>query len=232
MAPKALTDEQKNYRISPEDNLGAGGDISKARNNIAAIKLLKKLQAEDNRLATNEEKAVLAKYVGWGGLKQIFDRAMLYRLDRGTGGYYNQEQNTQFENWKKKYGNLAKEVKDLLPEDEWEAAAHSILNAHYTSAEVISKGLWPLAERLGFKGGVAIEASAGIGNIMGLSPDSIADKIKWGAVELDKTTGAMLEKLYPQAKVFIQGFEKAPIKDNSADLVISNFPFDKDWASG
>ena len=118
-----------NYRISPADGVGAGSLREKCRANLAAIKLLRQLQAE-NRPATGEEKSALVRYVGWGGLSQIFSPAT---------------------DWQKE--NL--ELSALLSDDEFRAARASTLNAHYTSGEVIH-AMYAAAERLGFNGGLSL----------------------------------------------------------------------------
>lgn len=189
-------DSVKNHRIGKDDELVVGGDKAKIKANIAAIKLLKKLEAE-NREATPDEKKVLAKYVGWGGLKNVFSP---YHSD------------------------YVPELKTLLTKDEYEAAERSILNAHYTDRAVIEK-MWKLAEKLGFKGGKVGEFGAGIGHFLGLVPDNLVNKTKFRAVELDSITGRLLKKLYPEADVTVAGLQDTRIPNNSLSLVIGNVPF-------
>ena len=196
-SPKANDPDAVNHRIGKEDELIAGGDVSKIKANLAALRLLKKLEAE-NRNATADEKKVLAKYVGWGGLPQVFE-----------WGHSNYD-----------------ELRELLTKEEWDSARGSTLNAHYTERGVIEQ-MWRLAEKLGFKGGKAGEFGAGIGHFLGLVPDSLAAKTKFRAVELDSVTGRMLQKLYPQADVTVAGLEDTRIANNSLSLVIGNFPFAK-----
>lgn len=196
-SPKANDPDAVNHRIGKDDELIAGGDVSKIKANLAALRLLKKLEAE-NRNATADEKKVLAKYVGWGGLPQVFE-----------WGHSNYD-----------------ELRELLTKEEWDSARGSTLNAHYTERGVIEQ-MWRLAEKLGFKGGKAGEFGAGIGHFLGLVPDSLAAKTKFRAVELDSVTGRMLQKLYPQADVTVAGLEDTRIANNSLSLVIGNFPFAK-----
>jgi len=196
-SPKANDPDAVNHRIGKDDELIAGGDVSKIKANLDALRLLKKLEAE-NRNATADEKKVLAKYVGWGGLPQVFER-----------GHRNYD-----------------ELRELLTKEEWDSARGSTLNAHYTERGVIEQ-MWRLAEKLGFKGGKAGEFGAGIGHFLGLVPDSLAAKTKFRAVELDSVTGRMLQKLYPQADVTVAGLEDTRIANNSLSLVIGNFPFAK-----
>lgn len=203
-----LTPEQRNHFIAPDDTIVPGGDISKARANIAAIKLLRKLEGE-NRNATPEEKKILAQYVGWGGLPSVFDDGAASLRERKTSGrWLSPDQEQQLTGWSKKWGSLYDDVKKLLTEEEWNAAARSTINAHYTSREVIS-GMWEIAKRLGFDGGIAEETSAGIGHFVGLEPQDLAAKTRWKLIELDELSGRMLKKLYPQADVQITGFERA-----------------------
>lgn len=172
-----------------------GGDVSKTKANIAAIKLLKELERDD-RAATPEEKKILAQYVGWGGLPNVFK----------PGDRFHQQ------------------ISELLTPEELAAARASTINAHYTDRSVISS-MWKLAERLGFHGGKVGEFGAGVGHFLGLIPDSLADQTKFRAVELDSVSGRILQKLYPAANVTVGGLEKTRIANNSLDMVIGNFPF-------
>ena len=187
-----------NFRITPETEIVPSGEIGKTRANIAAIRVLKKLEAE-NRAATAEEKAILAKYTGWGGLPKVFE----------WGNPFNQE------------------LRDLLTREEYDAARASTINAHYTSREVISE-MWSAAARLGFDGGRVGEFGAGVGHFLGLIPDKLANKTLFRAVELDSITGKILKHLYPGADVTVDGLEHTKIPNNSLDMVIGNFPFAKE----
>jgi len=207
---------------SGEDWIPSGAK-AKANANLAAIRLLKRLEAE-KRNPTPDEKSVLAKYVGWGGLKQVFDTGKeAYR----TRPPWNSEQQREYDAWEKQWGKLYDEVKAELTEDEWERARASILNAHYTSRTVIN-GLWQAVQRLGFTGGKVLETSAGIGHFIGLQPAALREVSRWQAVELDTVSGRILAKLYPQANVQVTGFQDARIPVNSVDLIVGNVPFAKD----
>ncbi len=196
------------------------GDKSKVRANLDAIKLLRQLEAE-NRNATPEEKAVLARYTGWGGLKPIFDEGKAYYRKRAP---YTDEQKRESANWEKDWGKLYDETKATLTEEEHGNAARSILNAHYTSRDIIN-AMWGAVQRLGFKGGKVLEPAAGAGNFIGLTPEGLRGKVRWNAVELDSMSARLAQKLYPEARVQATGFEKARLAPNSQDLVISNVPF-------
>ena len=177
-----------------------GGAKQRFKNNIEAIKLVNRL-INTQKEATADEKKVLAKYVGWGGLAQVFD-----------------EHNTA---WQREY----KELKDVLSVEEYAAAKGSVLNAHYTSKTVID-GIYKVLTRFGVKGNNRIlEPAMGTGNFFGFMPQEIADGAKLYGVELDRVTGKIATKLYPQAKIQIKGFEETAFQDNSFDLMVTNVPF-------
>ena len=177
-----------------------GGAKQRFRNNLEAIKLVNRL-VNTQKEATDDEKKVLAKYVGWGGLAQAFD-----------------EHNAA---WQTEY----KELKDVLNDEEYAAAKGSVLNAHYTSKTVID-GIYKALERFGVKGNNRIlEPAMGTGNFFGFMPQEIADGAKLYGVELDRVTGKIATKLYPQAKIQIKGFEETAFADNSFDLMVTNVPF-------
>ena len=177
-----------------------GGAKQRFKNNVEAIKLVNKL-VNTQKEATADEKKVLAKYVGWGGLAQAFD-----------------EHNVA---WQNEY----KELKDVLNDEEYAAAKGSVLNAHYTSKTVIG-GIYKALERFGVKGNNRIlEPAMGTGNFFGFMPQEIADGAKLYGVELDRITGKIATKLYPQAKIQIKGFEETSFADNSFDLMVTNVPF-------
>lgn len=222
--------EDRNHVIASGDIIVPAGKVSRINANIKALELSRKLEAE-NRNPSPEEKKVLAQFSGWGSLAQDvfdFDRSIAYDRDKnGTLPSYAPGDAEKYRKWFERVGKkLHPDLGGILSKEEWEAAKASTLNAHYTSREVITQGLWSIAERLGIKGGRIVEPSAGIGHIIGLMPESIARRAVIQAVELDKTSGDMLKRLYPEANVQITGFQNArAMKDNSADLVISNFPF-------
>ena len=177
-----------------------GGAKQRFKNNIEAIKLVNRL-INSKKEANDDEKNVLAKYVGWGGLAQAFD-----------------EHNTA---WQNEY----KELKDVLSVEEYAAAKGSVLNAHYTSKTVID-GIYKALERFGVKGNNRIlEPAMGTGNFFGFMPQEIAEGTKLYGVELDRVTGKIATKLYPQAKIQIKGFEETSFADNSFDLMVTNVPF-------
>ena len=177
-----------------------GGAKQRFKNNIEAIKLVNRL-INSKKEATADERKVLAKYVGWGGLAQAFDEHNLA--------------------WQNEY----KELKDVLSVEEYAAAKGSVLNAHYTSKTVID-GIYKALTRFGVKGNNRIlEPAMGTGNFFGFMPQEIANSAKLYGVELDRITGKIATKLYPQAKIQIKGFEETAFQDNSFDLMVTNVPF-------
>ncbi|MFT9078135.1 helicase-related protein, partial [Ethanoligenens sp.] len=189
--------QRANFRIS-DDALGAGGKKAKYGYNLAAIRLLKTLEAE-GRFATLEEQETLSRYVGWGGVPQAFD-----------------EQNTQ---WADEYA----ELKSLLTGEEYADARASTLNAHYTSPVVI-KAMYETLARMGFHTGNILEPGCGVGNFFGLLPESMAASKLYG-VEIDSITGRIARQLYPQADITIDGFERTDQPDSFFDLAVGNVPF-------
>ena len=189
---------QNNYRISPADGVGKGSPKEKCRANLAAIKLARKLQAE-NRPATQEEKSALVRYVGWGGLPQIFNPAT---------------------DWQAESLELAK----LLSKEEFRLARASTLNAHYTSGEVI-QGMYAALERLGFKEGRILEPACGIGHFIGFMPESMQSQSVITGIEIDPVTAQIAKALYPDADIRNEPFEKANLADEFFDVAISNIPF-------
>ena len=190
----------RNYRIRREEGLGEGSLKQKFRDNIAAIQVVRQLQLED-RSATDDENRLLVKHVGWGGIPQVFASPLPAE-------------------WR----NEGEELKALLTPDEYEAARASTLNAHYTSATVIS-GIYDAVERMGFDGGRILEPAVGIGHFFGLMPEEISRRSRLTGIEIDPVTAAIAQRLYPDADIRAQGFERAALLKESFDLAISNVPF-------
>ena len=185
-----------NFRIT-DDHLGEGGPKEKFARNIAAIETLFTLEAE-NRNATPEEQGTLSQYVGWGGLADAFD--------------------PNKDSWAREYAQL----KALLPEQDYEMARASTLNAHYTSPTVI-RAIYDTLGQMGFKSGNILEPSVGIGNFFGMLPEAMQDSRLYG-VELDSITGRIAQKLYPEAEITVAGFETTDRRD-FYDLAVGNVPF-------
>lgn len=194
-----VEDELAENYVIKGDNWGLGGPKEKCQKNLAAIKLMKELEFAD-RQATAEEQEVLAQYVGWGGIPQVFEEAN--------------------DSWHSEYTQL----KDLLTEKEYESAYSSVLNAHYTSPAVI-RSMYKALEQFGFKGGNILEPACGIGNFLGAAPESIRSNSKYTGIELDSITGRIAKQLYPQSNIQICGFENAKLKEGYYDVAIGNVPF-------
>ena len=187
----------QNFHIT-DDHLGEGGPKAKYQANVAAIKLLKYLE-ETTGQATPEQQEVLSRYVGWGGVPDVFDPAK--------------------ESWAKEYA----ELKELLTPEEYAAARASTLNAHYTSPTVI-RAMYAAVEQMGFRTGNILEPSMGVGNFFGMLPESMGESKLYG-VELDSITGRIARQLYPNARIEVNGFEKTQYPDGVFDLAIGNVPF-------
>jgi len=228
MGEKGPTVVKENNRIEPDETIAPSGKVARIRANVRAIELSKEI-AKTDRQATKEEKKVLQQYVGWGALSEnVFKPEWTKAVDRNGSnpyGWWDSDEVKQFEKWKELVGNkLYPGLGGILTEKEWAAASSSVLNAHYTDRAVID-GMWKMAERIGITGGNILEPAGGIGHFFGLMPEYIASASNLTGVELDKISGQIFQQLYPNAKIKISGFEKSKIKDNSQDLIISNFPF-------
>ncbi len=186
-----------NYRIT-NDDLGAGSPKENFRANLEAIRTLKRLLAE-NALASPADQEILSGYVGWGGLPQAFD-----------------ENNAA---WSAEYAQL----KEILTEEEYRAARASTLNAFYTPPMVI-RSMYEALARMGLSGGNVLEPSCGIGNFMGMVPDSMQD-IRMYGVELDGISAGIARQLYQKNPIAAQGFEETQFPDSFFDAVIGNVPF-------
>ncbi|MBU2851152.1 DUF2958 domain-containing protein, partial [Acidithiobacillus ferrivorans] len=216
-------------------------ELSALTDNVSAIRMLKTLEIE-RRDATDAEKAVLSRYTGWGGLSNLFAlelpegrfinanpvganasgpvrnayvRTMIALcpdlVDRSDGYYVNATENANAER--------------LLTVEEWASARASVNNSHFTSPDVIS-AMWDSLLPVLPDGPLEIlEPSAGIGNFLAFAPPSVIERATITAVELDGISGRILQKIYPDAKVHVQGFETAPLRHRAYDLIISNVPF-------
>lgn len=181
-----------------ENEVETVGKKERFRRNIMAIQLLKKCQ-EENRFATPEEQIILSKYVGWGGLSEAFD-----------------ENNSA---WATEYLELS----SVLTPEEYASARESTLTAFYTPPEVIT-AIYKAMEQMGFKEGNLLEPSCGIGNFIGMLPDSMQDSKIYG-VELDTISAGIAQQLYQKTTIAAQGFEETNLPDSFFDGVVGNVPF-------
>jgi len=194
--PEIPYESRINYKIK-DDYLGVGTTKERFKNNINAIKVLKKCEMED-RYATPEEQEILSKYVGWGGLADAFDVSKL--------------------NWNNEYN----ELKSLLTEDEYNLAKDSVLTAFYTPPVVI-KAMYKVLSNIGLEKGNILEPSCGIGNFIGMLPNN--EKLKIYGVEIDDISGRIARQLYQKSSIAIQGFEKTDYSNSFFDVAIGNVPF-------
>ena len=188
-----LDADGRNYRIT-DDHIGEGAPLERFQRNLDAIRTLKAVEAE-NRAATAEEQAVLAQYVGWGGLADFFD-----------------EKNPRYA-----------ELKELLTDAEYAAARESTLTAFYTPPVVI-RGIYAALGQMGFTQGNILEPACGIGNFLGMLPESMSGSKLYG-VELDDLSGRIARQLYQRSSIAVQGYEKTAFPDNFFDVAIGNVPF-------
>ena len=188
-----LDADGRNYRIT-DDHIGEGAPLERFQRNLDAIRTLKTVETE-NRSATAEEQAVLAQYVGWGGLADFFD-----------------EKNPRYA-----------ELKELLTDAEYAAARESTLTAFFTPPVVI-RGIYAALGKMGFTQGNILEPACGIGNFLGMLPESMSGSKLYG-VELDDLSGRIARQLYQKSSIAVQGFEKTAFPDNFFDVAIGNVPF-------
>ena len=193
LLPQIPKDQRSNYRIT-DPELGYGTASEKYAANVAAIRMLKRIE-DEGRLATPVEQEILSRYVGWGGLADCFD-----------------EKHSKY-----------RELKALLSEEEYAAARASSLTAFYTSP-VIIQAMYQALEQMGFRKGNILEPSCGVGNFIGMIPESMAGSHAYG-VELDFISGRIAQQLYQNSSIAVTGFEKVQMPDNFFDVAIGNVPF-------
>ena len=195
--PEIPTSDRNQFKIT-NDNLGEGSPREKFNNNVEAIRVLKKCE-EENRFATPQEQEILSKYVGWGGLPQAFDE--------------------KDSSWSNEYSIL----KNLLDEKEHSQARESTLTAFYTPPVVI-RSMYKALENMGLKTGNILEPSCGVGNFIGMLPDSLEDCKLYG-VELDSISGRIARQLYQKSTVAVQGYEDTNLPNSFFDVAVGNVPF-------
>ena len=195
--PEIPISDRNQFKIT-NDNLGEGSPREKFINNVEAIRVLKKCE-EENRFATPQEQEILSKYVGWGGLPQAFDE--------------------KDSSWSNEYSIL----KNLLDEKEYSQARESTLTAFYTPPVVI-RSMYKALENMGLKTGNILEPSCGVGNFIGMLPDSLEDCKLYG-VELDSISGRIARQLYQKSTVAVQGYEDTNLPNSFFDVAVGNVPF-------
>ena len=193
LLPEIPREQRTNFHIT-DPELGYGTASEKYAANVAAIRMLKRIE-DEGRLATPVEQEILSRYVGWGGLADCFD-----------------EKHSKYQ-----------ELKALLSEEEYAAARASSLTAFYTSP-VIIRAMYQALEQMGFREGNILEPACGVGNFIGMIPDSMADSHAYG-VELDSISGRIAQQLYQNSSIAVTGFEKVQMPDSFFDVAIGNVPF-------
>lgn len=188
------------YVLTTDDRIGQGGLAEKYQDNLRALALVKSLEKE-HRHAVGDELRTLARYVGWGGLKGVFDPA------------------------NKQWGNQHKELRAMLTDSEWNAASRSQLDAFYTDPKIV-KSIYGAIHKMGFTRGRVIDPSVGVGNFFGLMPEEMRKNSNLHGVELDILTSQIVSALYPSAKIAkATGFQSFNMPAGYFDLVVGNPPF-------
>jgi len=190
---------QHNYRITEADGLGSGSLKVKCRDNLTALELLKRIEADDRR-PTPAERRALIRYVGWGGLPQVFD--------------------TRNDAWLTERQRL----EQLLTPEELESARATTLNAHYTAPGVVS-AMYDALRRLGFSQGRVLEPALGLGHFIGLMPDDLHARSRITGIEIDSVTARLAKLLYPDADIRHKPFEESVLPDGGFDVAVGNVPF-------
>lgn len=191
------TDE---FSVTDDDRIGMGTVSEKFADNMRAIRLLRTL-ASERRNAVGEERNTLARYVGWGGLKGVFD--------------------SQHKKWGRQHAAL----RELLTDAEWNAASRSQLDAFYTKPIVVN-AMYAAVQQLGFQHGRTLDPGVGVGNFFGLMPSSMRERSTLHGVELDVLTSQIVSALYPRAAIAkATGFENYKMPGGYFDMVIGNPPF-------
>ena len=196
--------ERTDHVITDENDFPTSS-IARWDANIAAIRLSKELEGE-NRTATPEERAVLARYSGFGD--SAFRQGLQYAWD---------------EPWRRR----KEELEDLVTPEELQGIKESHNTAFYTTPEV-ARSMWTTLSNMGadrLERPKVLEPSAGSGRFLGLQPAAMAQKSERTAVEIDPMTANILKHTYPETKVYNAGFQEAPLPDDHFDIVISNVPF-------
>ncbi|MEB7428312.1 hypothetical protein NGC25_13615 [Enterococcus faecalis] len=172
----------------------------KINDNVEAIRLLRKLENE-KRTPTQEEKFVLSKYVGWGGLSEVFD----YRKEHDS------------------YKTIREELQRLVTEEEYEQLEESVLKAYYTDPMIV-EGIYKKIKAMGFQSGNVLDPAMGTGNFFSAMPQELKGNVSLTGVEIDSITGKIARYLHDDANVFIQPFQDVQLKEKSFDLIVGNIP--------
>lgn len=209
------------FRPASQKDLAPSGEKARARANVAAVRTLRQIQAED-RPATPAEQKILARWSGWGALPIV----LADKPEPTDGAFRDADGNpdpAKYARALKKWESFAEErtaVRELLSDEEWAAARANTLNAHYTDHELV-RPLWGLVRELGFDGGNVLEPGSGSGNFIGSAPEGA----RMTGIELDPTTAAISQLLYPDARIINDSFGDVRMPNSYFDLAIGNVPF-------
>lgn len=216
VSPVKVQRNRNNYSFGENHIDVPAGDVAKLKANIDAIRTLREVE-NSGKPATEQQKAKLVRYVGWGGLASALDENKFKASNRPWGADTN---------WNAKYLPYYKQLKEILSPEEFKSAIQSTTTSHYTPEPII-RNLWNIVQRVGFTGGMVSEPSMGVGHILGLMPKEIAGSSQISGFEIDSLSGRISKTLYPDANAKVQGYE-TEFAPQSKDLVITNVPFGKD----
>ncbi|WP_282827651.1 helicase-related protein [Gulosibacter sediminis] len=193
----ALEDDAVSFRPDADEELTPSGQVARFDANVAAIRLAREL-TETGRRATPQEQRTLAAWSSWGALPQVFD--------------------TENAQWAQR----REQLRELLNEEQWRAAARTTLNAHYTSPRFVAE-VWRSVQTLGFTEGDVLEPGMGSGTFIGLAPEGV----RATGVELDPITAEIAGHLYPNAAVRAESFADTRLPSGQFDVAVGNVPFGK-----
>lgn len=196
-----------NYRIHPGELKREGSWRATAERNVQIVELVKRITAED-RQATPEERALLAKFTGWGA-SEIANGVFPDRYGRYKDA-----------NWQA----LGERLKSALTEEEYAQARRTTQYAHYTSEGVI-RSIYTGLQRLGFAGGSVVEPGMGVGHFNGLMPDGMAANSRYTGIEYDTLTGQIAKLLYPESNIIVGDYTRTNLPRDFFDAAIGNPPF-------
>ncbi|WP_043736519.1 DEAD/DEAH box helicase family protein, partial [Nocardia asiatica] len=199
------------FRPTGREDLGATGEMTRARANLAALRTLRQLQLTGRSAATAEEQRVLARWSGWGALSTIFAKKPP------------QTDSNALARWLKLDAERT-EVRQLLSNKEWAAASRNTTTAFYTDPTLVNV-IWDTVRALGFDGGRVGDFGCGTGNFIGFAPTDTSEPIKIDGIEVDPITAAIATYLYPDAKIINKPFEDVRVSKPKYGLVIGNIPF-------
>lgn len=196
------------FRLDRDTEYVPSGAKARFQANVAVIERVRSL-TDTGRSVTGQDQEVLSRWSSWGAVADVFDESK--------------------DNWARERDRL----RELLTDDEWEAARATTINAHYTSPAIVSE-MWASLSRLGIEEGQVLEPGCGSGNFIGSAPEGMS----MVGVELDPVSAQVASYLYPNADVRNESFGKTLIRPGQFDAAIANVPFgnfpvfDPSWNPG